>query len=307
MRWFHILILIFLFGSLFYGVKLWFDVREQSFIFNEFSGFGKVEKFNFTSEGSQFYPNIRFSNKIISYEIESACSLEKREEVERAFDILSDNTVLMFREVIDKPEISILCSNIAPKPEQKNHFIAGEGGPTVIINTSLYSVIFKAQVSLYRTEKCSTPNVAIHEILHALGFEHINNEKDILYPVTNCDQKVGEETIKEINSLYAVDSAPDLSIEKVSANRSRFYLNFDISVSNLGLKKSKPVFLKVYSDGELVKVFEDLGEIEVGVSKSLFVQNIKVPARVGNITFEIEQMPFTEEISLINNKAFLSL
>src|SRR3990170_888469 len=50
------------------------------------------------NEEMQFYPNLRYSDKDISYSIED-CNLQKTDEMERAFEIIENLTVLNFYSV----------------------------------------------------------------------------------------------------------------------------------------------------------------------------------------------------------------
>ena len=97
--------------------------------------------------GIQFFPNMRYKKDIISFYVEPACSAKKDAEIRSALGTIAENTVLTFYERADDPELRYLCSEVAPKPEERGHFIAGEGGPSKIINTSVYAVILSGKVS----------------------------------------------------------------------------------------------------------------------------------------------------------------
>ena len=49
-----------------------------------------------SDSGMQFYDNLRFSDKEISYKIYDECTLKKKQDAEDAFDILSEKTILNF-------------------------------------------------------------------------------------------------------------------------------------------------------------------------------------------------------------------
>src|SRR3989344_8150556 len=71
----------------------------------------KSENTNFSlnsSDSMQFYPNMRFPDSAISYKIND-CPLEKRNEMENAFEIISNKTVLNFYIAKSDEEISIIC------------------------------------------------------------------------------------------------------------------------------------------------------------------------------------------------------
>ncbi len=293
-----ILLIIALLGGAYY---FWNEIKKDKI---NYQGFSADLTAGIDSNKMQFYPNMRFTDRTISYSFADKCRASKRSDVREAFSILDSKTDLSFVEK-NGGEISILCSEISPLPEEEGHFVAGEGGPTKIINTTRYSVILAAKVSLYRDEKCETPNVAIHEILHALGFDHQASEESIMYPIADCKQQIPESIINEINSLYKMDKKTDLAIASVSANRSRLYLNFDIAITNIGLDESGKAELMIYSNGELAKTFDEVGALDIGVVKSLSVQNLRIPYKFGNITFVVSGEK--QEITLENNKAVLVL
>jgi hypothetical protein len=274
-----------------------------------YSIFSSQPNFTFSS-GLQFYPNMRYSDRAISYSIESTCTPSKRTDMVRAFEIVSLSTKLGFYETTLDPEIEILCSEIPPQTAEKDHFIAGEGGPIEIINASSFSLIKKGKVSIFRSEKCEQPNVDIHELLHALGFNHINDKRSIMYPISSCDQRIDAAIIEEINRLYEIESLPDLAIDMINATSKGRYLDFSINVSNVGLKDSKNAVLFLYdSDGAEIKNFS-LGVMPVGIRKSLNVENVRVTEESERLTFRIFSMNRTsseKEISLDNNEAVLVL
>ncbi len=277
-----LLLLLILFGLGTY--VFWLNYPGDSLQYKEY-------KFNASNavypSGVQFYSNMRYKDRVISYSISESCDLSKRNDVEEAFLIISDKSVLEFERKNSEGEIKILCSDIAPKPDEERHFVAGEGGPSEIINTSNYAVIFSGKVSLYRENECNNPNIALHEILHALGFDHNNNQRSIMYPITECNQEIDNYIIEEINRLYEIDSKPDLFIERAFVNRSGRYLNFEISIGNFGLRDSHDARLVIYADGEFVKDF-NLEEIEIGTRKIWTVENLRIPRNAETISFVIE-------------------
>ncbi|NCO11055.1 hypothetical protein CO038_02645 [Candidatus Pacearchaeota archaeon CG_4_9_14_0_2_um_filter_39_13] len=266
------------------------------------------------SVSRQFYPNMRFPDKEISYHLSPDCDPERESDVLEAFSILEAETVLSFQESQEnEAQIRILCSDIAPEPEDEGHFIAGEGGPSEIVNTSLYSVIFTGKMSLFRQDKCETTHVALHEVLHVLGFEHNNNPKSILYPTLDCEQELDQYLIDEINELYSREGLADLKIKEVDATKSGRYLNFKIRVVNQGLKKVNGAKLKVYGDGEIIEFrdsetdrdlpYLNLGEVEVGTTKIFTVDNARLSGRgVEEIVFVVDEDNEIEELFENNNR-----
>lgn len=254
---------------------------------------------------SQFYPNMRYKSSRISYWIEPRCDSEKEKNMIEAFAILSDKTILNFYAASkEDAEISVLCSKIAPEPEEEGHFIAGEGGPSRIINTSVYSVILTGRIALYRGDKCDKPQVALHELLHALGFDHRSDKTSIMYPITSCDLKLDDSIVNEINSLYSVPAEPDLAIGRVTANKTGRYLNFGITLVNYGLADMDKVVLKVIFDGKEIKEV-NMGNMTIGIIKTLNVENLKLPSGGDGLTFEVRGDK--NELSTTNNHVHLVL
>ncbi len=249
----------------------------------------------------QFYDNMRYSNRKINYHISELCPESKTKKMLEALDLLESKTILIFNPTSKSESVlNILCSDISPQAEEENHFVAGEGGPSRVINSTLYSVILEGKIALYRDGNCDNANIAIHETLHALGFDHNNNKKSVLYPTLKCDQEIDLEIIESINKLYRTESLPDLLFEKVNATKSGRYLNFHIEVLNRGLVNSKSVIVGIYADGEFIDLF-DLEDISIGSKKIIDVQNLKVPLNAKEIKFVIDYENKINEISEDNN------
>jgi len=277
---------------------------------------GEPQKFTFIDDeldenivygtSQQFYENMRFPDKKITYTLKNECDGEKIINAREAFSILQEKTILEFEETSTNTQILIFCSDISPEPEEEGYFVAGEGGPTEVINTTLYGAILSGKLSLFRDETCSKPNIAIHEILHVLGFEHNNNPDSILYPTLDCEQEVDEYIIEDINNLYSVDGKPDLKIIDVEAVKSGRYLSFDIEIINRGLSDTSNLILSVYADDELAKEFE-MDEVGIGIKKTLHVENLAISRFADKVSFVLDEQNTIQEIFEDNNKIELIL
>jgi len=238
----------------------------------------------------QFYPSMRFPKKLISYTISSACTEKKVERINQALDTLERETgILQFQQSNIMPDILISCEETEKEyPEKAHHFIAGEGGPTSIINTSAFYVIEKGEVLLfYEKDVCNSYNVELHELLHVFGFEHSPNEKSIMYEVTSCDQVLTSDIVNELKRLYVINELPDLYFKDISAVKHGIYLDFDIEVRNKGLAESEDVVLMVYAGNSKFDEFK-LGKLGYGEGKFLEVKNVKLPSRdVSNLKFTL--------------------
>ena len=230
---------------------------------------------NFTINGNntmQFYPNMRFPSNEISYKIYD-CPLQKKNDMEQAFDFISNKTVLRFYSVLDNEEISVTCDS-KDKTEGRL-FIAGEGGPVNITQTNLFNVILTGKILLIKQSTCQNSNIAIHELLHVLGFMHSTNENNIMYPISNCNQIIGEDMVNLINQLYSVKSLPDLTFENVSADIKGGYLNTEIIVINQGLMDSESAKIFIYADQSLIKEI-NLEPLKIGEGLKITLKDILI-------------------------------
>ncbi|MBT4376819.1 matrixin family metalloprotease [archaeon] len=268
MRWQNFLGIIFaVFLILLFVSYMFIPFNDLEFSFDRNTNFSLVDE----NINLQFYPNMRFPTMNISYEIKDKCNLQKQGDVLRAFEILNEDTILDFYEVIGNGEIKISC-------EDKNRvedglFIAGEGGPTNITESGNFHVITEGEILLIRKSSCEEPNIAIHEILHVLGFNHSNNKNNILYPVSNCKQRMGEEIAGEIDKLYSVPTLPDLSLTSASAIKHGRYLDINFSVENSGLIGSEKAVVIVYADGKKIDKLE-VDELQVGHGRKIDITNL---------------------------------
>ena len=208
--------------------------KKADFIFNE------SETNAYLNEG-QFYSNMRFNHLPVTYFIDkSSCNEKRQSDAKRAAEIISEKTKVSFLEMNAKinADVIIRCDD-ANIEKESGLFIAGEGGPTSVRPTGLFHVIEKGSVLLFKDSNCENPQVAIHELIHVLGFDHVNDTESLMYPITDCSQKLTPEIINKINELYSVEPLPDLYIKSVNATKKTVYLDFNIEIRNKGLKKSE--------------------------------------------------------------------
>lgn len=250
----------------------------------------------------QFYENMRFPSKMISYKIKTDCNLEKTHSMERGFERIANLTGLIFYPVDSNEQITVTCQekNII----ENGMFIAGEGGPTNITNTDKFKVITHGDILLIKESDCPNPNVEIHELLHVLGFDHSENKKNIMYPISKCDQTIGEDTIEKIKDLYKTPSLPDLKFEKIEANVKGRILNINISVRNDGLKESKETKISLISENKTLREI-DLKPLQIGHGLKIELKNLWITKiKIEELRVEIDSN--FEELSKDNNKVLLS-
>lgn len=258
-----------------------------------------------SSEEMQFYPNMRFSSKTISYELDEKCSLQKRQDMGKAFQILQEATILNF-EISEDALIQVYCEKKSErKATEKGLFIAGEGGPVNVTIGKYFNVIHGGEIILIKNSNCERPNVAIHELLHVLGFNHSDNSNNIMYPVSKCGQTISQDMLDKIDELYSYPSLPDLEFEKASAQMKGRVLDLNISVKNQGLKDSGSFDIVVYGDGKEIKRIDSEG-IAIGYTQKITITNQLITK------LKIEEMAFSieanfEEINKDNNQITLNV
>jgi len=257
---------------------------------------------NLSNDAFLFYPNIRFKDRKISYFIDKSCDESKTHDARLAFNLLENETILNFEEKLNG-EIKVSCSEEESVP-QEGFFVAGEGGPNSIINASNFYVINNGTILLYRDNKCKTPIVGIHEILHVLGFKHSLNKKSIMYEISSCNQRLSSEVVDVINEVYTYPKLPDLTIRDATATKTGRKLEFKVEIFNAGLDFSLDAKIGIFADGELINEY-DLGELEIGSGKIITVSNLRIPGDVEEISFKVDSENKIFEINEENNDKVL--
>ena len=267
--------------------------------------FDTNSNFSIEAEEMQFYPNMRFLSSTISYTIEEECSLQKKQDMETGFEIMESSTMLEFISS-EKGMISVYCEKRGRiEGSEKGFFIAGEGGPVNVTMGKYFNVIHGGEIILIKNSNCAKPNIAIHELLHVLGFNHSDNSNNILYPVSNCKQTISPDIIEKIDELYSYPSLPELEFEKVSAQMKGRSLDLNITIKNHGLKDSDEFNIIVYGDGKKIKTIESEG-IEVGYAQKIIITNSLITKlKINELKFFIEAN--FEELSKTNNEIVLNV
>jgi len=250
----------------------------------------------------QFYENMRYPKKEISYRIYE-CPLQKKNDLENAFRIISNLTVLDFYPAEIDEDIYATCDS--ENRIEEGLFIAGEGGPTKIIKTKNFNVILRGEILILRESKCPRPNVALHEIFHALGFNHSQNPGNIMYHTSNCNQEIGNDMIDFIDEIYSVQELPDLVLENSSASMIGRYLDLNFTILNNGLAKIEGFSLIIYADDKEIKKLE-YDSLDIGYGMSSTLTNIFVAKiSVNEISLVIESD--SDELDKNNNEIKLEI
>jgi len=248
-----------------------------------------------------FSERLRFNHNIISYFIEGECDGVRREAMVEAFALFANKMrIVSFYEVSADADINVGCSdNYISLGE--NLFAAGEGGPSIIINTSNFKTIEEGKISLYDDPRCDYPVVELHELGHVFGFDHSSDPNNIMYNTSNCNQRISKDMVKLINDLYSIEALADASLNNIKAVKRGKYMDFNITVLNDGMLEIDDIALTIVVDGEDVEVME-LGEIGIGYGRTLRAENVKLPSmNVDKIKFVVDKDNVVRELNEENN------
>jgi hypothetical protein len=275
----------------------------QYYLQNLPSNYGYV---NASIDVSQFAHYLRFEDSQISYFINSNCNAERTARMLEAFKILADSVpeISFYASNEKKANILVGCSKDSYQQEE-NIFIAGEGGPTAYLNLSYYPLIKKGKVILYQKSECEYPVVELHELLHVLGFNHVNNKTNIMFPYAVCEARLDSETIKILSEIYSIEPVAELYFVNASAKAFNGYLNISISITNQGLKGAEKLNILLIADTEELEPI-DMDAINPGETQMLGVSNIRLSKREISV-LEIRINYTGKEFDKANNIAIIEL
>jgi len=261
----------------------------------------------------QFYSNMKFNHKDISYKIELNCEDNKRERVLIALDLLSKEVGnIKFHAVSNNPDIEISCSEQVKSAYNPDYFIGGEGGAKEVIQTGRYNIINQGVIYLYEDNigslNCDYPSVEMHELMHVFGFGHSENKNSLMYAyLESCNQKLDSFIIQELKRLYAEENLADLYIENLKTVKKGRYLDFNITIKNSGSVNANNVSFSVLSDGKVAGTNE-LEDITYGAGVTISIQNFKLNERnPKEIKFVLDRENRINEIDKENNVAIVKL
>jgi len=256
---------------------------------------------NLTQEDMQFYPNMRFINPSISYQIFD-CPPQKRQRMEDAFKIIQGLTVLSFYPVSGGEQIQVRCEYT--DRVRGDIFIAGEGGPINVTPSGDFYIIEGGEILLIRDSGCFTPNVAIHELLHVLGFKHSPNPQKIMYNFSDCDQEIGDDIPSVINTLYNFPRKPDLVLQNVSASLKGVVLSLNLTVWNHGLASSGEARVAFYTNDKEIGDF-DLPVLDIGQGSKISWQKTVLLKNFESVIVKI--IYSGDELKTDNNRVELKI
>jgi len=254
-----------------------------------------------------FAEKLRFNHNRISYFIEDDCLGARKDAMVEAFALFAkEMKIVSFYEVAADADIDVGCSDDYI-PLGEHLFAAGEGGPSRIINTSGFKTIEKGKISLYTEPRCDYPVVEIHELCHVFGFDHSLDPNNIMYNISNCEQKISDDMVTLINDLYSIEALADAVLSDVRAVKRGKYLDFNVTVLNEGLIGIDETDLAIVVGDRVVQVME-MGEIGIGYGRTLKATNIKLPSSgIDSIDFVVDRDDDVRELNEGNNAVTMAI
>jgi len=234
-----------------------------------------------------------------------------------AFNYLSKEVpTLIFYETIGNANIEVTCSEIE-KPTietdaPKDFFIAGEGGAKEIVQSGKYNIITNGTISIYQSPhgaiECDFPNVEIHELIHVFGFDHSEDKRSLMNPLLNsCEQTLDSSIIVELNRLYSESNLPDLYFEDLTAVKKGRYIDFNVTIKNIGTVSAENIKFFVIEDGEIIEQ-KQIDEISFGAGLILRVENLRLNnLNPKEIKFVIDKDNLIRELEEKNNLAIVNM
>ncbi len=191
----------------------------------------------------------------------------------------------------------------------------------LFFNISQFGVIQNAKVQLLTKSDSrelnsnDMVNLALHEIGHAIGLQH-TNEDDIMNPVLVIPSKsvkeISTSNINNLKKIYELPAKSDLKISEVNAtkfsftrfDRDYFYLNISISLQNVGLVDAENFNLRLHTDNIVVNE-ETVSKLELGNILNVFQGNLKIDRNFTSVQVNIDPQDAIDELNETNN--FISI
>lgn len=251
------------------------------------------------------YPPV-FNNSPAVF-IEDSCPSYMREDIRRGMRYWEIETYyLKFTEVNDKKNANIVVKcKIDPINETIEggyiYTTLGEGGPVEAYTINDFVIIEKSEMLVtFTTKQCSEPIRVMHEIGHALGFDHSKNESSFMYQYEECNQVFTDELRQAVNKIYGEYAFPDLTITQANARWENNFLNISFWIENIGTRASQRSKVLVHIDNEVIWK-DDIEPLLAGWYIDFSELSIFVETPPEKITIAVDPYDSLTEINEKNN------
>jgi hypothetical protein len=152
---------------------------------------------------------LHWTHMPLSYKIIN-CTDYQKNRIVKAFNQIQKETenVVSFENVQINEDITVYCNKEERPTGYYDYYTSGESYYQVYENYS--NRIAHAEINFYGITEttyssgCTIyPDIEIHEILHAFGFEHTNQSNHIMNPYhTYCPSKLNQDIIDRLITIY---------------------------------------------------------------------------------------------------------
>lgn len=235
-------------------------------------------------------------------------------DVKKALDIWQSTGIVSFT-VVDNPEADITIG-WAPNLKEKATDTLGNTD-LKFTDISQFGIIQNATVELLTKSESrqlnskDMTNLALHEIGHAIGLQHIN-EDDVMNPTltipSNAVKEISISNTNNLQELYKSPAKPDLRIGGVNATKATFtrfgqnyfYLNISLEIQNVGLVDAKSYNIQLRADGLVVNEAPQVG-LEIGNILSVFQGNLRIDRNFTSVQVNVDLDDNVDELDETNN------
>ncbi|MBI2543424.1 MAG: matrixin family metalloprotease [Candidatus Aenigmarchaeota archaeon] len=233
----------------------------------------------------------------------------------------STSNLVTFQEITN-PDADITIEWVS-KLSEKSLDTIGDTKLT-FVNVSNVGIIHDAKIELLiksgskKLNSNDMINLALHEIGHALGLEHAEDETNIMYPVlTVPSDKVIQISNNEkqiLQNTYKIQPKADLSVIEVNVTKSTvkrlvqtFYLlNISMTIENRGWLDISSTEMVIKTDGKVVKT-EMLNNMPVGNKLTIIYGNLYVKDDFSNVEIVLDPDNAIDELDEGNNAAMVKI
>jgi len=235
-------------------------------------------------------------------------------DVRRALDVWQSTGIVSFT-VVDNPEADITIEWVPNLKEKATDTLGNTD--LKFINITQFGIIQNATIELLTKSESrqlnskDMTNLALHEIGHAIGLQHVN-EDDIMNPTltipSNAVKEISIGNTNNLQELYKSPAKPDLRIGGVNATKATFtrfgqnyfYLNISVEIQNVGLVDAKSFNVQLRTDSLVVNEASQAG-LEIGNFLNVFHGNLRIDRNFTSVHVGIDTQNAIDELNETNN------